>query len=270
VQRRIVVLVVAVVGVVLASLASADEPKADATLVRCGSDQVAIFPDTTSKDGRFAVGWTIRGHGKPAPAPWAVYDPDDQALHGRMSLLLDDEGALRKGDYTPVVGLVDLRAKQFTVLPSEEPPFPGQARADLSVRWYEPKGVARYGVIINNHDGNSSQFTIDLSLIDLSGKQARVVALKPAAEQAIGKFLQARDPKDHARYEWRCGLDRISKTSRAPFDAFTSDELTLPFEADIPGEPQNVDAGLVRFSLPSGAVRGSTPDEAARRSLRSP
>lgn len=267
---RFFVLVIAVAGVVLASLASADAPKADATLVQCGADQVAIFPGTTSKDGRFAVGWTIRAHGKPGLEPWAVYDPDDPALHGRMSLLLDDEGALRKGDYTPVVGLVDLHAKQFTVLPTEEPPFPGQARADLSVRWYEPKGVARYGVIINNHDGNSAQFTIAMSLIDVSGKQARVVSLKAAAEQAIGKFLQARDPKDHARYEWRCDLDRISSAGRAPYDAFSSGGLTLPFEADIPGEPKNVDAGLVSFSLPSGAVRGSTPDEAARRRLRSP
>jgi hypothetical protein len=265
---RFFVLVIAVVGVVLASLASADVP--NATLVQCGTDQVAIFPDTTSKDGRFAVGWTIRAHGKPGLQPWAVYDPDDSTLHARMSLLLDDAGAPRHGDFAAVVGLVDLHAKQFTVLPSEEPPFPGQARADLSVRWYEPKGVARYGVIINNHDGNSAQFTIDLSLIDVSGKQARVVSLKPAAEQAIGKFLQARDPKDHARYEWRCDLDRISNTGRTPYDAFSSSALTLPFEADIPGEPKNVDAGLVSFSLPSGAVRGSTPDEAARRSLRSP
>lgn len=260
--------IVALSVAAVAALASTGEADDHGRLVRCGSEQVALFPDTTTKDGRFAVGWTIRKHGKPGPAPWSEYDPDDQALHARMALLVGDDGAPRDGEYKPVQGLVDLRAKQFTPLPSDQPEFVGRPRTNLLVRWEEAGGVARYGVIINDHDGNSWQFTNDLWLIDLASKRPRVVDLKPAADRAIGAFMKARDPEDHARYEWSCALDRMASPNH--YDVFRGHALTLPFSAEIPDEPKNVDAGFVQFALPGGAVRSCTPDEASRKALRNP
>jgi len=235
--------------------ASADERG----LVRCGNEQIAIFPDTTSKDGRFAIGWTIRSHAAHAPAPWSVYDPDNPVLARSMALLRDDQGAIRKGDVAAVDGLVDLRAKTFTAFRSDEPVFAGNAHDDFVVRWYEPHGAARFGVVINNHDGNSAQLTIDLWLVDASGAP-RVVDLKPRADEAIHAFLKKRDPKDAAKYEWRCDV-------AAAHDVFTSNSLALTFVADVPDEPRDVDAGRIEFAVPSGDVTRSSPDAAARRAL---
>ena len=58
-------------------------------LVQCGDEQIATFKNTTSKDGHYAVGWTIRAKGgKEAPAPWIEREfenpetnPPGQAVH---------------------------------------------------------------------------------------------------------------------------------------------------------------------------------------------
>jgi hypothetical protein len=123
--------------------------------------------------------------------------------------------------------------------------------------------------VINNHDGNSARYTVDLVFIDVTG-EARVVDLKPAVERALGEFLQKRDARDHARYQWRCAFDKLTKDSRKPAIEFDESTLPLPFEADIPNELRNVDAGLVTFSLPSGSALRVVADEPVRRALLHP
>jgi hypothetical protein len=128
-------------GVALLGVLAIAHAGARSGLVRCGDEEVAVFSDTVSKDRRFALGWTIRSRHKPAPAPWALYDPDDAALHARMGLLVDEEDQPRQGEHTPVQGLVDLRAHRFVPIASEEPAFAGRVRNSLDVRWFAPHGA---------------------------------------------------------------------------------------------------------------------------------
>ena len=246
----------------------ADAP--DGVLVRCGTEQVATFSGTESKDRRFAVGWTIRARGnEKAPAPWAAYNGEVPAVKAGRGRLENEDGSPRKGNYRVVDGLVDLKAKRFTPWQSEEPHYAGRARGSMEAVWSGDRQGTQYGVILNNHEGNSHQATTDLQLVVIGPDEVHLTDLKPATEGAIRTYLHKRDPKDAVRYAWICTADVLTSQSqgRQALTLFKGEALTLPFTASIPGEPQNVDAGRVSFALPQGTVTGTTSDAAAREVL---
>lgn len=245
---------------------AADPPPG--VLVQCGDEQVATFGYTLSKDGRFAVGWTVRAKGgKKAPKPWVGFDRDDPATEATRRLLEDEDDAPRKNGYSVVDGLVDLQAKRFVPWQSQEPHFLGQARADVEAAWSENYQGTRYGILFNNHKGNSYYATMDLLLVTVGADGVHLTNLKPAADVAIKAYLRKRDPKDAARYAWICEANPVNSDSRHTITLFKGETLTLPFSAAIGLETQNVDAGRVSFALPQGTVTGIVSDPEARKSL---
>ena len=255
--------------VVHAAGQEAADPPQD-VLVQCGDEQVSTFGDTVSKDGHYAVGWTIRAKGgKKAPAPWAEVDQNSPATASTVRLLENEDGTPRKSAYTVVDGLVDLRAKRFVPWQSQEPHYVYQARGSMSAAWCGDGSSTRYGILCNNHKGNSYEATVDLQLVVLGPDGAHFTDLKPGADTAIKAYLRKRDPKDAARYAWICEPDKPSdgdKGQRA-LTLFKGDTLTLPFTAAIGLETQNVDAGQVSFALPQGTVTGTVSDPEARKAL---
>lgn len=236
-------------------------------LVQCGSEAVATFDDTLSKDGRLVVGWTIRSKGKKPPAPWVDYDQDKPAVVANMHLLQNEDGTPRNGDCYAVDGLVDLKTKQFLELPSEDVAYQGRARGGFEAAWSGDKGGTRYGVLLNNHTGSHAIFTADLWLVEMRADGPHLTNLKPAAEGAIRGFLRKRDPKDAAQYQWQCNVDEITERGQGKYHVFKGGTLTLPFEANVIDKPSDADAGFLSFALPAGTVQGVAPDEAGRREL---
>ena len=239
-------------------------------LVQCGDEQVSTFGYTVSKDGHYAVGWTIRAKGgKKVPAPWAEADQNSPATARTVRLLENEDGTPRKSGYTVVDGLVDLKAKHFVPWQSQEPHYVYQARGSMSVAWSEDGNSIRYGILCNNHKGNSYVTTIDLQLVVIGPDGVHLTDLKPGADAAIKAYLRKRDPKDAARYAWICEPDELSGSDKAAkaLPLFKGDTLTLPFTAAIGLETQNVDAGRVSFTLPQGAVTGTVSDPEARKAL---
>ena len=51
----------------------------DGTLVRCGTEQVAVVEGSASKDDRFAAGWTLRPKANQPPVNWSTYHRKDPA-----------------------------------------------------------------------------------------------------------------------------------------------------------------------------------------------
>ncbi len=241
---------------------------ADGVVVQCGSEPVATFSGTRSKDGRYAVGWTIRAKGNnKAPSPWTVCDQADPTTAATLRLLENEDGSPRHGDYRVVDGLVDLKAKRFVPWQGGDFVYAGEAQASMVAVWSGDRQGTRYGVVFNNHEGNSYQATMDLQLVVVGPDGAHLSDLKLAADEAIKAYLQRRDPKDAAHYAWMCNPDVISQDGRQAVTLFKGETLTLPFEASVPQQYQNVDAGRVSFALPQGTVTGTVSDPAARKVL---
>lgn len=255
------------VGVVLLLVTATARAADDAPpppLVTCGAERVAIFMDTQSKDGRYALGWTLRDPHAPPPAPWSLYDPDGPAA-SVMRRLVDDAGADRPGEtLTPVAGIVDVRGHRFSPLTFRERAFPGRARDDDEVAWLEGASDPRIGVVVHNHDGKRAT-TSDLLLATLDGGAVRITDLRPLFERAIRDFLARRDAKHASSYTWACATDRLVKTGRQPYAVFHADTMTLPCIAEL--DEHHADAGFVAYSLARGVVTAVTPDPVARREL---
>ena len=165
-------------------------------LVQCGDEQVSTFGDTVSKDRRYAVGWTIRAKGgKKAPAPWAEADRDSPATAATLRLLENEDSSPRKSDYTVVDGLVDLKAKRFVPWQSQEPHYVYPARGSMSVAWSGDGRSTRYGILCNNHQGNSYEATIDLQLVVVGPDGAHLTNLKPGRTRPSRRTCASVTPK---------------------------------------------------------------------------
>jgi hypothetical protein len=227
-------------------------------LVSCAGSTISVFPNTTSPDGRWAIGWTIRSvHAGKAPKPWLVFDRDEPTISAAVDRLQKEDGSERSDDLVTELGWVDLKAKHFSPLPVSEPIYPGHPRSSLDMTW---RRDGRYVVVIDNHEGNSIYETNDawLFAVTHSGPQ-QPVDLKPAAVSAMRDFIRKRDPKDAARY-----LGELTgKNAR-----WRNDAVELSFSTMIPSAMQNIDAGILTFAIPDGSVRGIVADPATRKRLR--
>ena len=232
----------------------------DGTLVECGTDRVVILEGTASKDGHFAVAWTLRPKpGKP-PVDWSAYDHTAPAAFAKRYQGEDSTDWPPDNGYQLVNGLVDLRAKTFTPLPGSDPYFPGEQHCHLDAAWSEDRHGSRYGVIINAAGNRHDESTVDLCLAFLGAGGARFVDLKPAADHAVREYLHRRDPRDYQKHEWSYDFDATPNGSK-PLATFRGDVLTIHFNADIPDHDTDFDSGRVLFALPKGSVTGTSADK---------
>ncbi len=211
----------------------------------CGAEKVVVFADTTSKDGRFALAWTLRPNLKKDPVDWSTYtrDPDGSFSFLTRYATEDNEGDMEKGDYLAVDGVLDWTTKKFMPLPTTVPYFPGKNRGHLSVTWSKSQRGFRFAVVAN--DTRFSTADLWLVVIDARGQRAR--NLITAADQAVQAYMRKRDPKDYRRYETSYDADD-------PRTIFGAASLKIHFDTGIPKDDVNYDDGNITFALPQGIV----------------
>ncbi len=227
----------------------ADDPRAD-TLQDCGAEKVAIFAGTTSKDAHFALAWTLRPNRKKTPVDWSTYKRDEpMAIMEKFPISDEDPTA---GDYILVNGVLDLTAKRFTVLPIEDPHFPGRNHHGIAATWSEDRQGTRFAVV-----GNDGRFaTNQLFLVHVTPQHVQPIPLSPTADKAVADRMRKRDPKDYRNYEtaYELGSDP-APASKTP-SGFQKNSVTIRFYTGIPKDDVNNDAGTITFTLPKGTILG--------------
>ena len=233
--------------------AAAQEPSDDTRagiLVACGGEKVAMFERTESKDGHYALGWTIRPHRKQDPVDWSAYHRENPVdMLERYPGTTDEEP--EKADYLVVDGVLDLRAKTFTLLPSNAPFYPNRGHADIRVAW---ESDARNGGPTALVAIGARFSTNDLFLVRLGAGAPQVTALSPEADKAVSDGMKKRDPKDYRSYETSYQLEPSGGLASSPVK-FQPDAVTVHFETAEPKSEVNMDAGSITFALPKGSVR---------------
>lgn len=237
-------------------LAKTDQP------VDCGNEKVAIFEGTASKDGRYALGWTVRPNRKPGPVDWSSYRPDDPGdFYERHPFVgTGNDYDMDKQDYQLVDGVVDLRAKKFTPLQGNSPYYPGKNHWGLFVSWSKDRGGIRRAVV-----GNQARFsTYNLWLVSLKPDGPQIVELSPRADKAVEAYLHKRDPKDYQRYGTSYELGDSARDSEPSGTVFAEDTVTIRFIAEIPKSERDHDAGRLTLSLATGEVLRIEPAKTSR------
>lgn len=238
----------------------------------CGQEKVVAAEGTFSKDNHFAAAWTIHPQADKPLVDWSVYERDNPlALVDRYGVNSNPSaGPGKENDaagsgYLLINGVVDLTAKRFMPLATEDPWFPGKTRAALRTVWSADRHGMCYGAIGNTVGSKYTEGNVDLWLVELSAGGMNVVNLKPGADEAVQAFLHRRDPKDAERYQWSFTFDDLDAKAGRLTTGFKGDVLALRFIATVPDKTDDLDVGFVQFRLPKGEVRGAVADAAGRR-----
>lgn len=245
----------------LAAQQPAPTPAAN-PLVDCGSDKVAVFQDTTSKDGRYALGWTVRPNRKQEPVDWSIYNPDDVgAFYDKYPFVgTGDDDDMAKQDYRLMDGVLDLAAKRFTPLPTDNPYFPGKNHWDVGVSWSPGRTGVRQAVV-----GIDARFnTYNLWLVLLKADGVQIVNLSPQADKAVAGYMRKRDPKDHARYAAIYELGEPARDGEPPGTVFMKGKVAIRFSAEVPKSETDHDGGLLTVAVPKGEVLRVAPVKKSR------
>ena len=229
---------------------SAQEEPQDAPsrlLVDSSSGKVVIVAGTEETQAGLAVAWTLRPNRKHAPVDWSHYKDTDGSMHLMEKFPVDDEHPAN-GDYLLVNGVLDLKTKGFTPLPSRAPYFPNKNHGGLEAEWSDEAHGTRYGVIANNGGGHYVERTLELWLVQIDAQGTHFTELTPAAEKAVRAYMRKRDPKDADGYAWKCNFGD---------DVFQGQKLSVHFDAETALE-KDMDDGTIHFALPKGTVTGTT------------
>ena len=225
------------------------DPKAN-TLVNCGKQKVAIFANTESKDGNYALGWTILPHRARGPVNWSAYDRLDPDTFLAAHPTRDD---LSPGGYAWVNGVLDLRAKRFTPLPTAYPCYPHKPEVDLHVAWSDDQHGTRFALVGND----STTRTFNLWLIDASPRKVSATDLAPAAGKAVDGFLRKQAPKQHADYQTSFAPADPPAGSKGSAGLFKGTTLEIPFRsASVKTDTAPRYAGTLTVTLSRGKVTG--------------
>lgn len=234
--------------------APAEDTQGD-ILIQCGADKVAIFADTTSKDGRFALAWTLRPNRKHDPVDWSLYRREDLGPFWEKHATEDQDWNMTNGDYLVVDGVVDLKAKKFTDLFSQQPYRPNKNHGHLAVDWSDAQGGTRYAVISNDLRFS----TEDLWLVVLTARGVRVVELTSQAYKAAVAYIRKRDPKDYKNYGATYEIGKAAADGEPSQTVFNKDSVSIRFVQEVPKSDTDVDYGKMIFSLPQGNVVRTVP-----------
>ena len=154
--------------------ASAATAKADDSdrLVDLGKFKAVIIHGTESKDGRYAVGWTIRTLKKGLkPVDWSFWDPDDSHKILDHYHMLEADGS---DNYEVDYFAIDLKGKTTLAIPID---FYG-IHGGVTAAWSGDTGGKRYGLLQFDHKWGTSVF--------LAGIDARGMQLDDVTEDMAG------------------------------------------------------------------------------------
>jgi uncharacterized protein YecT (DUF1311 family) len=231
------------------------------TIVNIDLGKGVLFHDTTSKDGRYAVGWTIRPTKKGlAPVDWSGVASEDpsKVLDG-----YDCGNDELPGPYEIVDFVVDLKSGKTLALPTDFPNYSGKNRGyyATAAAWSEEAGGRRYGLVQNN----ARFFTHDFWLVCMDHAGMRQVEISSILEKKVNHILQDLRPVTAdgygAFYLVNENTSDAGNGRRAVFHGALAD---VPFEADIPKSLTADSAvdGTITLRLADGEVVRVSSDSA--------
>lgn len=234
----------------IVSSAGAAEAKVQPTngLVDCDCGKVAIFENTTSKDGRYVVGWTIRVVKKGAnPVDWSLWVPDDDVSVMRDHYIhnLKEEPDF---PYALVNCVVDLRRGKTLNLASDAPFRPALPRGSLNAYWSSDSSEPRIGVVQNQ--GRFTTKNLWLVKIDESGMSA-VDLIKPL-DQAVLKLVRAYMPLNADEHAISFPKSDWDDEKFEP--VFKTSSVEIPFTANLPKSSFDQVTGVVSVRVPDGTI----------------
>lgn len=204
-------------------------------LVDCGkNDKVVLFPGTTSPDGRFAFGWTLRPRRSAAsPVEWLEYRGGDAVpgilekydfiWEGRYS---DLDKPTEKGGppYRLLNVIVDLSQKRAQLIPTDYPYFPNKNHAELKVVWGPAKGGVDCAVM-----GIDTRFSTE-KLWLITARDSGIQLLEESKElgKRVEAILKEKRPLSYSAY------DTVWLSAEVKSGVFSEDGVHLDFSAGIP------------------------------------
>ena len=252
---RIAFLAVMFFCTLVGKLVAADLDHEDYKLVDLGGMKIVIFEDTKSRDGHYALGWTILPVDKKAPAvDWSRWDSDNPASMNKYEMRDEEHPQAR---YEGVDCVVDLRQKFFLHLPAAFPDYPHKNRGYFVASWGpEIKGVRHAFVQID-----ARFYTTDLWLVTLGPDGMKQKQIVEALNKQVLTVLRDKRPVDFDQY----GITfPVSSTAAGGAGKVTyhSQTADVPFYAEIPKSmvQSSMVAGTVTVDLKNGGVGKAESD----------
>ena len=225
-------------------------------LVDTDMGKALLFPGLSSKDGRYAVGWTVQAARKDEPpVDWSHWDPTDP---DKLLRLYDWQRYTEENGMTLPYEAIDFVLETHTgktaKLPTEMPNWPGKRNGwEMIANWCSGLAGRRYGLIESDQedidDGN-------FWLVVLSGMQVKDVTT--TMRKAVDGLLRERRPEVAASdflvsYRLKAGEEATDK----------GDLVDVPFVANAPSSDQGEFqlSGTVTIRLSDGTVAGVSSDE---------
>jgi uncharacterized protein YecT (DUF1311 family) len=204
-------------------------------LVDTDLGKAMLFPNLNSKDGRYAVGWTIQASTKENPpvdwSHWDSADPDKLLrLYDWQRYGYEDKMKL---PYEAIDFVLDTHTGKTAGLPTELPNWPRKRDGwKMTANWYSGTDGRRYALIENGQQGGVGAAN-NFWLVNLSEKQLEVKDLTTTMRKAINDLLRERRPEVAA-----CDF-LVSYSLKAGEQAVKKDGLVeVPFVANAPSSDQ--------------------------------
>jgi uncharacterized protein YecT (DUF1311 family) len=230
------------------------------SLVDTDLGKAMLFPDLSSKDGRYAVGWTIQAATKEKPpvdwSHWDSADPDKLLrLYDWQRYGYEDKVKL---PYDAFNFVWDTRTGKTAGLPTELPNWPGKRDGwEMIAKWYSGTDGRRYGLIENGQQGVFGSAN-NFWLVNLSEKQMEVKDLTTTMRKAVNDLLHERRPEVAASdflvsYSLKAGEKAVKKEGL----------VEVPFVANAPSSDQGEFqlSGAVTIRLSDSTVVSATSGE---------
>ena len=213
-----------------------------------------LFAGTTSPDGLYAVGWTLRPRHDGVPAvDWLTWDEENpSALLARYPWDREDNG---DPPYELVDCVVDLRSKRLLILPSEAPNYPQKNRGHLDVVWGPPARGERTRFALVQNDARF--YTENLWLVSLNESLSGMNQhdLTKILKEAVTGRLRRRPGARADDYGMFFPVHRNGYAVDQDV-AFKATSVVVPFEAGIPKEDAGEVTGVVTVNLARAEVVG--------------
>jgi uncharacterized protein YecT (DUF1311 family) len=243
----------AAAGFCFALLTASAKEGAHGAPIDCGADKVVLFDDATSKDGRYAIGWTLRARDpKAKPVDWKLWDPDSPYdLFDKYDYLDENLGypgvRPRVTPYELFECAVDLKKKRLLALRSDWPYWPNKNHADFQVVWSNATDGTQYAIVKNN----ARWFTENLWLVTAEESGMREMELSTRLNVEVAKIVKAKRPLTYTRFglNWLANSDGTDVTT----NIFTGSTVRLGFAAMIPKGDDSVE-GSMTVSLARGGI----------------